>query len=116
MCLLKNITVSLDYLFPPKLEIAACFSCAWDRADGQLEDCANEALYYTTNSSLVYLFPVFKELAKKYNLEFSVRYNAVLSLRRYIYAACIKVGDYLVKTKGLEKYMETMKVVKYDGF
>lgn len=100
MASLKNITVSLDYLFQPKLEISACFSAEIVGSD-RLNECLEEAIRYNTEDSLIYLFPVYKELAKKYKVDFTTKYNQVISLRRYIYALCIRLGDKLLETKGM---------------
>lgn len=115
MPFLRNITVSLDYSYPAKLEISACFCARANKTDDKLETCVNEASLYYTEYNDIYLFPVFKALAKQYGLKFSVRYNKIFSLQRYCYAGLLWFSNYFVKKKGLDEYKERMKV-QYDGF
>lgn len=79
-----------------------------------MEECVNECVRYSTEYDKIYLFPVFEEVAKKYGLTFSVKYN-VVNVRRYFYAGLLKFAQYYLKTKGVDKYKESLKV-KYDGF
>lgn len=115
MALLRNITVSLDFLFPPKLEISACFTSAKGETDEKLVQCINEVALYRTEHSTIYLFPVFKALAAKHGLKFSVRYNMIFSIRRYIYATLLSISNFFVSKKGIEEYKIRMDVT-YDGF
>lgn len=112
---LKNITVSLDYDYPPGLEISACFTARWDIDDGSLEGCVNDVLEYTTDYNVLYLFPIFRKVAEKNKIKFSVRYNSIFGIRRYIYALCLWLAERLFKTQGIDEYKKNMKV-HYDGF
>lgn len=112
---LENITVSLDFAFTTTLEISACFTTTAEDVSTRLQDCVNEALFYSTEYSSIYLFPVFANLAEKYNLEFSIRSNKTLNLFRWFYMGLLSISNYFVKMKGIEEYKRRMKV-KYDGF
>lgn len=106
----KTITISLDYLFAPNLVISACFSVKGTYGGSKLETCINNALRYSTVHSSIYLFPVFREIAKQAEVGFSIRYNTVLNPFRYFYAGLRNICDYFVTKKGIDEYMKRMKV------
>lgn len=115
MNLPKSITIKLNYLFSPQLEISACVTTqVSDDGERLLDKFMDEAVLYSTPNSPIYLFPVFKELAKNNELGFSVEYNTIFSPFRYIYASLLGFSNYFVKKRGIEEYKKRMQV-KYDG-
>jgi hypothetical protein len=113
---LKNLTVSLEYSYPPGLIISASFVEIAGNLSSKQDKALLEATCYSTVNSSIYLFPVFKEIAERNKLKFETRYNTIFSVRRYVYAILIALGNYVVKTKGIEYYKENMKVTYDDGF